>query len=103
MSICGKLEFSLLSPKAGIFVENCSTIYFLAYMEGKKQHNLLGGGKTQGGCHGNHGEIAEGKYKVAKCKTSKEELGRKEGQIAEKWVIQGDFYCFDNSKVLKRQ
>ena len=41
--------------------------------------------------------------RVAKCKIPKEEPGRQEGQIAEKWGIQEDFYLFDNSKVLKRQ
>ena len=63
MSICGELELSLLSPKIGFSVENCSTIYLLAYMERKKQQNILGGGNTYGGGYGNHGEIVEGKYK----------------------------------------
>ena len=63
MSICGELELSLLSPKICFFVENCSTIYLLAYMERKKQQNILGGGKTCVGGYGNHREIDEGKYK----------------------------------------
>ena len=41
--------------------------------------------------------------RIVKCKTPKEEPSRKEGQITKKWGIQGDFYHFDNSKVLKRQ
>ena len=39
----------------------------------------------------------------AKCKILKEEPGRKEYQIAERWGIQKNFKDFDNSKTIKRQ
>ena len=38
----------------------------------------------------------------AKCKIPKEELGRKEYQIAERWGIHRNFKDFDNSKTIKR-
>ena len=41
--------------------------------------------------------------RVAKCKMPKEEPGRQEGLIVEKWGCHEDFFLFDNSKMMKRQ
>ena len=41
--------------------------------------------------------------RVAKCKMPKEELGRHEGLIAEKWGCHEDFYLSGNSKMLRRE
>ncbi len=63
MSLCGELVLSLLPPKIGFSMKNCSIIYLLEYMERKKEQNISRGGKTCGGGYENHGEIIEGKYK----------------------------------------
>ena len=39
----------------------------------------------------------------AKCKITKEELGKTKYQIVKRWGIHRNFKDFDNSKIIKRQ
>ena len=49
------------------------------------------------------GKLLKENVMIAKCKGPKEAPKKTEFKIAEKWNIQQNFNCFDDSKVIKRK
>ena len=102
MPICGKSKLSLLSPKAG-FLWRIIPPYICWHIWKERNKKIFKEEeKTKEVFMGIMEKLVKENIRIVKRKTPKEEPGRKEGQIVEKWGIQGNFYHFDNSKVLKR-